>query len=44
MSDEQVDALQTRVNEKIRASVRMFPTLYESVTDPKLKEVTDTSA
>ena len=39
ISEQQMNDLEASVNEKIRSSVAMYPTLYESVTDPKLKEV-----
>ena len=39
MTEEQVQSLEKLVNEKIFQGVRMYPTLYESIEDPKLKEV-----
>ena len=39
MTSEQVATLEEMVNERIRAGVRMFPTLYTGVDDPALKQV-----
>ena len=40
MSHDQLTTLERIVNEKIVEGVRMYPTLYDGVNDPKLKEVT----
>ena len=39
VSAEKLTAIETAVNEKIRAALPMYPTLYDSVHDPKLSQV-----
>ena len=42
MSKDQVAEAELVVNQKIRDSVRMYPTLYSSIDDPDLKQVSRT--
>ena len=39
MTADQVSELETAVNDKIRACVPMYPTLYSGIDDPALSEV-----
>lgn len=41
MTPEQMETLERTVNEKIMASIPMYPTLYSGVDDPKLSEVSE---
>jgi len=40
MTDEQMVALETEINQQIRTGIAVFPTLYDNKEDPALKGLT----